>query len=52
MTLMIVGLIGMIFDSNSSNTMPTMDKITIPTSSWFHLVIFENVNSLEEICYS
>ena len=37
MTLMIVGLIGIILDSSSSRTMPITDKITIRTSNWFHL---------------
>jgi hypothetical protein len=36
-TRMIVGLIGMILDSTSSSTMPTIDRITMTTSSWFHL---------------
>ena len=36
-TRIIVGLIGIILDSTSSNTMPTTDSITIPTSNWFHL---------------
>jgi hypothetical protein len=34
---MIVGFIGMILDSTSSSTMPTIDRITMTTSSWFHL---------------
>lgn len=36
-TRMMVGLIGMIFDSTSSSVMPTMDSMTIPMSSKFHL---------------
>lgn len=45
-TRMMVGFIGMIFDSTSSNVMPTMDSMTIPMSSMFHLrkkVIQQNV---------
>ena len=37
-TLKIVGLIGRnASDSSSSRTMPTMERKTITTSSWFHL---------------
>lgn len=36
-TRMMVGLIGIIFDSTSSNVIPTMDKTTMPMSSKFHL---------------
>lgn len=36
-TRMIVGLIGMIFDSTSSNVIPTMDRMTMPMSRMFHL---------------
>lgn len=36
-TRMMVGLIGIIFDSTSSNVIPTMDKMTMPMSSKFHL---------------
>lgn len=37
-TLMMVGLMGMISLFISSSTMPTTDRITINTSSWFHLL--------------
>ena len=36
-TLMMVGLMGMTFDFISSSTMPTIERMTMPTSSWFHL---------------
>lgn len=32
-----VGFIGMILDSTSSSAIPTIERITIPMSSWFHL---------------
>lgn len=39
-TRMMVGFIGMIFDSTSSSVIPTMDSMTMPMSSMFHLQIF------------
>lgn len=36
-TRIMVGFIGMILDSTSSSAIPTIERITIPMSSWFHL---------------
>ena len=37
MTRIMVGLIGIISDLSSSRTMPTTERMTMATSSWFHL---------------
>ena len=39
---MMVGLIGINSDSNSSIMIPTIESITMPISSWFHLKLPEN----------
>ena len=42
-TRMMVGLMGIRSDSSSSITMPTTERNTIPTSSWFHLNLQQNI---------
>ena len=37
MTRMMVGFMGIIPDSISSKTIPTIERKTMATSSWFHL---------------
>ena len=39
-TRMMVGLMGIKSDSNSSITIPTTERNTIPTSNWFHLKLW------------